>query len=306
MDIEEQFVEIFPENRFPYSAQFRNHLQEQRSKLEGRLFFDVLSSMIASVHNVQNLYPPRDLKDLHDLYLEIANSQSDILKKHCLLYYILKDYDLRTADDYASDTLIPEGHRMLIDGVYALDRFMFSDAFNYLTHPTCHLQLTEKVLWTLAEYSNNESNYIVRYVQTTQAPLTSDVSIILYLISLARVSLTSALLFLRSTSLSKRSNYYRRFYEYVTNSGNGENAYTLANLPLNKEEEMLLITYLRSLTDQKAKNILITRVAHRKDLQEDLSTVKDIDKSKIHYKTAKTAKLTDIANKLRSNPNQLI
>ncbi|KAK9367217.1 nuclear pore complex assembly-domain-containing protein [Lipomyces kononenkoae] len=304
-ELEDGLSVIFPSSDFPYDKQLLNYLSTQRNKLDGYLFFDLLATGIAAVSDAQDLYPPGDPTALQDLYHHIAASQADILKKHCLLYYILKDYGPQRASDYVDSVLLPDAHKKLIDGVYALDRFQFQETMRNLTHPSVRLQFTEKILRTLLNYCDNGPQYIRIYVAVTNQILDTRETTTLYLDALSRVSIFSAVEFVRTMPPEERAESYRMLIDFSLAHGPDSNAYQIANLPLTEEEEMIINSYLASRPDPTSKNVLIVRELHRGHVDNAKKVATSINRQ-ISLGTGKDKQWVAMAQKLRANPGQLL
>lgn len=69
------------------------------------------------------LYPPKNREDLRRLHEKIEESETDSLKKSCLYYYLLKDFNADAK--FAIEAAIPEQFCQLISGFYALDHSQF-------------------------------------------------------------------------------------------------------------------------------------------------------------------------------------
>ncbi|KAK9245050.1 nuclear pore complex assembly-domain-containing protein [Lipomyces tetrasporus] len=304
-EVEEGIEAIFPSAEFPYDRHLLNDLSTQRNNLDGYLFFDLLATGIAAVSDAQDLYPPRDSIALHFLYDHIATANADILKKHCLLYYILKDYGPQRASDYVDSVLLPDAHKRLIDGVHALDRFQFQEAMTNLTHPSVRLQFTEKVLTTLLKYCDRGPQYIRIYVAVTNPILDTREAATVYLDALSRVSIFAALEFVRTTPPEDRAENYRMLIDLCLSNGPDSSAYQVATLPLNEEEEEIVLPYLTSRPDAIAKNILIVRELHRGHL-DNAKSVATSRQTQISLGTGKDKQWVAIAQKLKTNPSQLL
>ncbi|KAK9235701.1 nuclear pore complex assembly-domain-containing protein [Lipomyces kononenkoae] len=304
-EMEDSIEVIFPSSEFPYDKQLLNYLSIQRNKLDGYLFFDLLATGIAAVSDAQDLYPPRDPTALQDLYDRIAASQADILKKHCLLYYILKDYGPERASGYVDSVLLPDAHKKLIDGVYAFDRFQFQEAMKNLTHPSVRLQFTEKILRTLLNHCDNGPQYIRIYVAVTNQVLDTREATTMYLDALSRVSIFSALEFVRTMPPGERAESYSMLIDFSLSHGPNSSAYQIANLPLTEDEEKIIIPYLGSRPDPTSKNALIVRELHRGHVDNAQKVAKSINRQ-ISLGTGKDKQWVAMAQKLKRNPGQLL
>ena len=81
-------------------------------------------SKVTDNRTASNIYPPRSNRDLRSLFQKITSSQPLENLKHSLVYYILKDLDLkqRSADEFAQSLYLPPEYRAFIDGIWCLDR----------------------------------------------------------------------------------------------------------------------------------------------------------------------------------------
>lgn len=71
------------------------------------------------------VYPPRNFEKLDDLFQFILQSESfDMLRKNCIVYYLLKDIDGNGNDlaaKYAKETELNESYVLAIDGFWEFD-----------------------------------------------------------------------------------------------------------------------------------------------------------------------------------------
>ncbi|KAK9478057.1 nuclear pore complex assembly-domain-containing protein [Lipomyces japonicus] len=295
VEADESYDDIFPQSLFPFSRDRVSFITSQRNKLDGYLFLDLLATDIAGISDVQDFYPPADQQSLKDLYFRISNSNSDILKKHCLLYYILQDYNADRANDYAKNVLLPDSHKRLIDGIISLDRFEFKTAMTNLTHPGVRLQYTEKVLSTLLNHAENGALYVRMYVTATSPVLDTEHAARLYLQALCQISIASSILFLRTVSPYWRAGLFKILVEYYVGTGSGEHAYELANLALSEDEDELIRQELQQHAGLVAHNVLLVRGLHKRP------------ESNVKPGTSeKSTRWAVFARQLKENPSQAI
>ncbi|KAK9461601.1 nuclear pore complex assembly-domain-containing protein, partial [Lipomyces oligophaga] len=295
---------LFGDLEFPYNQKIQNFIRGQRSKLSGSLFFDLLCSNIVGIQDVHLVYPPAKGEVLRDLFEQIDSANSDLLKKQLLLYYILKDFGLQNAKEFSEQVLLPEAHKMLIDGVYYLDRFEFKSAMTMLTSPAVHLQFSEKILSTLLRYSDNGSHYIRIYVACKKPALDTPTSMTLYLDAICKISVSSALEYIRAIPSQDRPEYIQKMLDFSLSTNSSEVAYQIANLPLAYDEEEILMEYLSGRQDITAKNIAIVRELHRGHTQNAQKIAQSMNKQ-LSTGTKSTFQSVDLAKKLRANASKI-
>ncbi|KAJ3090792.1 hypothetical protein HK102_002655 [Quaeritorhiza haematococci] len=166
---EPRFEEWFSRqpNIFPYKTKVRESIRKMRSRMDNELFFDKLLS-ICGVDAAAS-YPPDDVNKLEQLFKAIFASGLDILKKHCFIYYLLKDWKNSRASDYAAAYLLPSHFRLLVNGYWALDHGMFDEALACLCDPSVEVDWSGKVVKTLC--TNNRYKDALRFVHAASPPL---------------------------------------------------------------------------------------------------------------------------------------
>jgi len=76
-------------DQFAWREPRPQEIEQRRALLNDRLFFDLLL-LSGGVPSPDILYPPRDGRSLVRLLEAIENSNYDMLKKNCLIYFLLK------------------------------------------------------------------------------------------------------------------------------------------------------------------------------------------------------------------------
>lgn len=125
LELEEELVSIpifndwFNPTAFPYHQHVTESISEMRFEFNGQIFFDKLLDIIGVS---AALYPPRTSGQWKNLFSAILEaSDVDILRKHCLVYYLLKDLKSDKHVSYAHHFDLTPSFRLLMDGLWALD-----------------------------------------------------------------------------------------------------------------------------------------------------------------------------------------
>ncbi|KAG8901909.1 hypothetical protein FRB99_005012 [Tulasnella sp. 403] len=185
-------------NRFPWTPDLCQHIEERRHQLQGDLFIDSLLR-IAGV-DAHALYPPHDTNTFHALYDAIQNCSFDDVKKNCLLYYLLKTWQNESAEDFAHLKAIPLQFVILSDGYYHLDAGEIEEAVTSICDPRVTPDFTSKILQTIAAVpdAKQRSRLVLRYVKIGKPPLSELEDIEQYLRALCESSVTEAWLYQRT------------------------------------------------------------------------------------------------------------
>ncbi|CAG8524261.1 8477_t:CDS:2 [Diversispora eburnea] len=153
-----EFEEFFTESDFKkyniYGNQIIGSIQQRRSQMNNELIFDLLLQF-AKVD--PSLYPPINMAGLRLLFNQIFNSAVDRLRQHCLVYYLLKDWQGAANyrhQRYAARFLIPPNFLCLMDGYWALDHWLFAEAIRFLTEPSVSVDWDHKVMQVLVDHSS--------------------------------------------------------------------------------------------------------------------------------------------------------
>ncbi|PLW11557.1 hypothetical protein PCANC_20584 [Puccinia coronata f. sp. avenae] len=100
------------------SVQATKKLRSRHETIDGMLFFDRLMKL-GSIPNSTDLFPPPHPSRLRQLLDSIEACSFDILKKNCLVYYLLKEYCDNRETRFAIDRLIPSHFSRGLDGLQA-------------------------------------------------------------------------------------------------------------------------------------------------------------------------------------------
>ncbi|KAJ2039846.1 hypothetical protein H4S03_001424 [Coemansia sp. S3946] len=155
---------------FAYSTPVRTALVEQRRRMDGELFIDLLLRMAGiSGTKPSSAYPPRTPAALQALIERVGSSDLDDLKRHCLAYYLILDqsagalvsaHDLYSecsadlaaasveAEKYARDRLVPRHFEYLMRGYWLMDHGQTATSISYFADPSVIADWAPKILRT--------------------------------------------------------------------------------------------------------------------------------------------------------------
>jgi Nuclear pore complex assembly len=108
------------QDTFAWTRNVLLRIETRRSLLSDLLFFDILLSS-GGIREPSSLYPPADVPSLRNLLRAIENSNYDILKKDCLVYFLLKFHCDGREVDFADERCIPPQFSSLSDAYWHLD-----------------------------------------------------------------------------------------------------------------------------------------------------------------------------------------
>lgn len=145
----------------------RAELIEPKLRSSDSLLLDKFVQGVLNVPvNVKELYPPENMSKLESLITKLQENDIDAMGMDCVLYYILKDFDLVKAEHFirgGSDSLmgysrvsmrIPKCLYDLINGLYYLDRLNILKCVRYLNSIDDFSNLPSGILDHLVKLSN--------------------------------------------------------------------------------------------------------------------------------------------------------
>ena len=117
------------DGQFPLNKTKMDFLTQVRLKYNGMLFYDRLLELFG----IHGQYPPKNLTQLESLFDSILDcSESDLLRRHCLIYYLIKDVQSQGREnEYADMFLIHSQYRLVMDGLWALDHGVFHVIYSF-------------------------------------------------------------------------------------------------------------------------------------------------------------------------------
>jgi hypothetical protein len=291
----EAFESAFgPDPDVAYSQSSMDDIRRNRRRLENELFFDKLLKavginehrkrhcffseiLIACEHKdaglmsclASVLYPPRSNEELRKLYGKIMECNAPDQHKSSLVYYILKDLQIRGqgAAKFAKSEFLPNKYQILIDGIWHMDRLQFEvntahpkcaaalpltvtmqEALEYLTDPSLIPTFPEEILHTLCSHCRTDPTLPLAYYHTVSPEITSSGVLFSFFSALCRASVTEAFYFSRARGEASHRTLFEMLVAFVHAAEGGrpraDRAVELINLPLGEEEEEWLEEYL--------------------------------------------------------------
>ena len=95
-------------------------IERRRAAMDDVLIFDVLLTS-GGIHQPVELFPPHDVDDLVRLLEAIDGSHYDILKRECLVYWLLKWHQDGREERFRNDRCLPPQFTALADAYWHLD-----------------------------------------------------------------------------------------------------------------------------------------------------------------------------------------
>ncbi|KAF8423773.1 nuclear pore complex assembly-domain-containing protein [Tirmania nivea] len=247
---------VFPTEvaKFPYDKHKVARVVKNRALFGGQLFFDKLCmENLDRVENIQDTYPPKATSFLRHFFEKILQSNIDRLRQHSFVYYLLRDFHEDRARKYAKKAMMPEHFCRLMDGMWFFDQLLFEQALPCITHPAVHFPYPDLVLSVLLSVpsfnTTSPSPYLaLTFVECTQPCLLSDASIAIYFRALLSVSPAQAFLYTRVAQVHLRNQLLKMLVEHCLTVDREKNAMVLLELPMMKEEEVVVEEVLRKAT----------------------------------------------------------
>ncbi|KAK2747307.1 hypothetical protein FQN57_002205 [Myotisia sp. PD_48] len=229
---------------FTYDTQVADRIILTRKTLGGTLFVDRLFKILG-IESPSKVYPPRTNANLRALYSQIIASSSPNTHKQSLIYYILRD--CRGTSDgskhlqFARRSYLPEQYRLLIDGLWHLDRLEFRRALEFIMDPSLIPLFPDEILYVLATSPKRDDNLAIAYYVTVNPPLASSKYLNAYFGVVCRKGIVEAFNFTRKQQKSTSLQLLEQLITFVLSTNLGETranrALALVNLPFNDVEE---------------------------------------------------------------------
>ncbi|KAJ1948610.1 hypothetical protein FBU59_001514 [Linderina macrospora] len=277
------------DQQFPYTPAVRNAVFEQRQRMEGELFIDLLLRMagVASGSESSSAYPPRMPTEGRQFIETIGQSDIDGLKQHSIAYYLLLDMaanamvtakgtfvetckDATTActeaHAYAQDLLIPQHFVYLVRGFWLMDHGETTVGLSYLSDPSVVADWAPKILRTaVAGKHYFEARQFLTSATATTSTLQprledqpSEASVVMDV--LLQCDLGEAFSFQRRQSQHvelRRALLVQMFEFGLSASSKRAVVDRLATLPLDETEEEVLESYcVQPLSEVRARDFL--------------------------------------------------
>jgi hypothetical protein len=120
--------------------QIRSDLIGSKLRTSGSLMFDKFIEEFLNIPiEAKNYYPPENLTKLESFIIELERHDIDPIGLHCVIYYILKDFDITKAEKYINQTSkignkVPQCLYDIINAIYFIDRFNILKSLRYLNN----------------------------------------------------------------------------------------------------------------------------------------------------------------------------
>ncbi|CAG8519905.1 16476_t:CDS:2 [Acaulospora morrowiae] len=265
------FNEFFNEMEFEkhniYSKNVVNGIQTRRNQMNHELIFDM---MLRFANIDSKLYPPSDISDLETLFNAIFSSHLDRLRQHCLVYYLLKDWQIPpnyAHQKYAARFLIPPNFLCLMDGYWALDHWHFSEAIRFLTEPSVTVDWDLKVMEVLMNQASPRE--ALQYANLTQTDEISPENTEMYMEILMRCDIRESFEFQRQYRPQLHElqmlelPLLRKLLDYCFFKGsNPDRINTLIDIRMDKYEEEFVKRYCESNDSEECKVFWIYYALH--------------------------------------------
>lgn len=256
----------------PYSPALVSTIKSNRANRNGKLLFDIMAHEVADIDST-SLYPPTDAAQASKLIsLFASQDNTQPLHKVCLTYYVFLDYpeDLTQGDHlgyyFADETDMPRGFRELVEGLWCIDRQQYDQGLKHLCHPEVRPTFVDEIISALPD-----GKHVLAYITSSSPKLLNDKTVSRCVNALCSVSLFQALEFARSASSDVQEDLLAEITKFCFANDPRRNIWRLANLPLSKTEDKLLVerilpSIISSSTEETerslAKDILLVRSLH--------------------------------------------
>ncbi|KAH9478434.1 hypothetical protein JR316_0008889 [Psilocybe cubensis] len=209
------FINFFDvSNNFPWQEPRPEHIRDRRAMMDGTLIFDILLDA-GGIDASYMLYPPESQEGLQKLLDAIESSQYDILKKDCLVYFLLKWHQDGRERNFALQRCIPPQFSSLADAYWHLDTGInVGKAVALLSDSRLNRDYASKIIRAIS-LSPDSATLIRKYVQTAKPQLVEPLDLEQYAIALAESSVMEAWQFLRTFNENETDNMRARLFKKV-------------------------------------------------------------------------------------------
>ncbi|KAK0454059.1 nuclear pore complex assembly-domain-containing protein [Desarmillaria tabescens] len=230
---------------FPWPVNVIQEIERRRAALNDMLLFDILLSL-GGIREPDTLYPPRDVQSLERLLDAISASQYDVLKKDCLVYFLLKWHEDGRETKFEQTRSIPPQFCALSDAYWHLDAGLnVQRAVGLLSDSRLNRDYASKILHAIS-LSDDPTTLILKYVRTAKPLLTEPEDMKLYTLALADSNFFEAWQYQRSFNESDemRPRLFNALLEWcITPFPRSAALSQLLGLPLSSFEQSILHTY---------------------------------------------------------------
>ena len=184
----------------------------------------------------------------------------DLLRKTCMIYYILLDHSEKDAKSFASVFGISLPFVISIKGYWALDHGLHEVAASLLSDPSIDLDWADKILNEFIIHGKYEIAY--QFIQAVRPTLKTKQDVAIHMEVLMHIDFLEALLFQRRHSASDSSPELFSKLVYFCFS---DKSYLkkLQTYPLRPKEDQWLISICRERPEPKYHDFMIAYFLHR-------------------------------------------
>ncbi|KAF2176344.1 hypothetical protein K469DRAFT_678690 [Zopfia rhizophila CBS 207.26] len=251
-----------------YSKGLIDEIEGNRFLLGGKLFFDRLLELLQI--KVQRLYPPKSDQQLRELHQRIVNAPTALHNKHCLLFYVLRDftnsYHEHTEISAVFGGLIHLEKRFwtFLEGLWALDHLNLETAVGYLTHPTIIPTFPDEIILALLKHkprdiTDDDHILPMAYYNSAKPPLDNEEAKKEFVKYMANRNVTETFYWIRARQEYERRHLFEILVEETLDRYTSDKleersarATELVGLPFDEEEERWFEEFL---TEGKCRNI---------------------------------------------------
>ncbi|KAL1914574.1 uncharacterized protein VTP21DRAFT_8199 [Calcarisporiella thermophila] len=250
-------------DKFSYPKAVAQQIESKRRRMDGQLFIDRLLQY-AEIE-IGQVYPPRDINQLQHLVRAVFKCDLDSLKKHCIVYYLLRDTRINArASTYASKYLIPWYFCRLMDGYWALDQGEFEEAVRALADPAVEPDWSNEIARILVRFA--PPRVALRYLKLAQPTMTSREDVEMWMEVLIKCDILDAFLYQRKHRSKSDHSFSNRLLSHLFDAcfaAKGTHIARLLAFPFDNAEEAFMKEYcLRSQHPLSSDFLLMWFVQH--------------------------------------------
>ncbi|KIM46978.1 hypothetical protein M413DRAFT_440532 [Hebeloma cylindrosporum] len=242
------FINYFDvSNNFPWQEPRPEQIRLRRALMHDTLIFDILL-IAGGIDQPYAVYPPEDGTGLKKLLDAIEGSNYDILKKDCLVYFLLKWYQDGRERGFQQQRCIPPQFAALADAYWHLDTGInVPRAVAILSDCRLNRDYASKIIVAISISPDWEA-LLRKYIQTAKPLLIEPLDLERYTIALADSSIVEAWQFTRTFNEKDRMRprLFKQILEYtVTPHPRPAALKQLLALPLSAFEETVFNDFVQ-------------------------------------------------------------
>ncbi|KAI8912750.1 nuclear pore complex assembly-domain-containing protein [Gorgonomyces haynaldii] len=231
-------------NQFAYTPPKRHSIVERRS--QDGLLLDLLLGLLGFQPKL--VYPPQDIHQLNQ-FVRMLSSNVELLTKHCIIYYLLKDISQEDAKKYAYTNAMPQSFVLAMDGFWCFDNGQFKQGAHILMDASVDVDWAVQIVSTLCKHQLYDEAF--QFVHIKKPHISND-ALIPVMTTLAKKDFHLAL------QLHRRSEkpLFEKLLEECFQPIRQDYIYQLLGTKLNKQEEDILRSFCLS-RDEKMIDFLL-------------------------------------------------